>query len=107
MTPEFRLHGYNRENEANPHIMDVYDIQVGKYYSNGAYGRSWGVRQVLELSVDDADGAESLAFKGLAGVCRRKTGLCTLDEFARWAKYEVQLNENSWQRVGFFEEPEE
>ncbi|MEW5893653.1 MAG: hypothetical protein AB1697_10965 [Pseudomonadota bacterium] len=82
-------------------------IQTGKCYSNGAYGRTWGVRQVLELSLDDASGEETVAFKGLAGTCRRKTGLCTLAEFARWAKYEVQLNETSWQRVGFFDdEPE-
>lgn len=82
-------------------------IQPGKHYSNGAYGRTWGVRQVLQLSLDPESGEETVSFRGLAGTCRRKTGVCTLDEFARWAKYEVQLNENSWQRVGFFEdEPE-
>lgn len=85
--------------------MNINDILPGRYYSNGAYGRSWGVRQVLEVSSAAADGADTLSFKGLAGVCRRKTGLCSVDEFARWAKYEVQLNENSWQRVGFFDDP--
>lgn len=84
--------------------MNCSDIQTGKYYSNGAYGRSWGVRLVLEFSTDHESGEETVSFKGLAGTCRRKTGLCTLAEFARWAKYEVQLNENSWQRVGFFED---
>ena len=87
--------------------MSPSDIQPGRYYSNGAYGRTWGVRQVLELSMDPECGEDTLSFKGLAGLCRRKAGVCTLDEFARWAKYEVHLNENSWQRVGFFEdEPE-
>lgn len=76
------------------------DIHPGRCYSNGAYGRVWGVRQVLDLSLDPESGEETVRFKGLAGACRRKTGLCTLDEFCRWAKYEVRLNENSWQRVG-------
>jgi hypothetical protein len=30
--------------------------------------------------------------------------LCTLAEFLRWARYEVALNENSWQRIGYYEE---
>ena len=80
--------------------MHARDILPGRHYSNGAYGRSWGVRQVLEFSLDPESGEEMVSFKGMAGACRRKTGLCTLDEFARWAKYEVALNENSWQRVG-------
>lgn len=80
------------------------DIKPGYTYSNGAYGRAWGVRQVMELSLDAESGEETVVFKGIAGVCRRKVGLCTLAEFLRWARYEVALNENSWQRVGYYEE---
>ena len=80
------------------------DIKPGNTYSNGAYGRAWGVRQVMELSLDAESGEETVAFKGIAGVCRRKVGLCTLAEFLRWARYEVALNENSWQRIGYYEE---
>lgn len=80
--------------------MQANEIIPGRYYSNGAYGRVWGVRQVLDYSLDPESGEETVRFKGMAGACRRKTGLCTLDEFCRWAKYEVRLNENSWQRVG-------
>ncbi len=76
-----------------------FEIKPGSTYSNGAYGRSWGVRQVIELSLDTASGEETVTFKGIAGTCRRKTGLCTLAEFQRWARYEVALNENSWQRI--------
>lgn len=75
-------------------------IQPGRYYSNGAYGRAWGVRLALALSPDPTGGSMTVRFKGVAGACRRKTGTCSLEEFRRWAKYEVQLNENSWQRVG-------
>jgi hypothetical protein len=81
-----------------------FEIKPGKTYSNGAYGRSWGVRQIIEFSLDAESGEETVSFKGIAGTCRRKTGLCTLDEFQRWARYEVALNENSWQRIGFHEE---
>lgn len=85
--------------------MEDRDIRVGRYYSNGAYGRAWGVRQVLGLSLDPETGEETVSFRGMAGICRRKTGLCTLDEFRRWARYEVALNENSWQRVGRDDSP--
>jgi hypothetical protein len=36
----------------------------------------------------------------VAGVCRRKKGHCSPDEFAKWAKYQVALQENDWKRVG-------
>lgn len=74
-------------------------IEPGHFYSNGAYGRAWGVRLVQDFSIDDETGEETLRFRGMAGTCRRKTGECTLDEFLGWARYEVALNENSWQRV--------
>jgi len=80
-------------------VTPVPDIRVGAYYSNGAYGRAWGVRLVTALSADPASGEPLLTFKGMAGACRRKTGHCPLAAFAEWARYEVALNENSWQRV--------
>ena len=76
----------------------------GNYYSNGAYGRSWGVRQVLELSQGTESPETLVTFRGIAGTCRRRQGICTLDEFRRWARHEVALNENSWQRVGYADE---
>ncbi len=74
-------------------------ILPGRYYSNGSYGRPWGVRQVVAITRDADSGGESVDFKGIAGTCRRKRGRCGLAEFRRWARYEVALNENSWQRV--------
>lgn len=82
--------------------MRIEDIRPHRYYSNGAYGRAWGVRLVREVSgaPDQPPADAHLSFKGVAGQCRRKTGECSLAEFAAWARYEVALNENSWQRVG-------
>jgi hypothetical protein len=88
----------------NQQLSMPFDIRVDGYYSNGSYGRAWGVRQVLDFSLDAESGEETVSFKGIAGTCRRKTGLCTLDEFRKWARYEVALNENSWQRIGYAEE---
>lgn len=79
--------------------MPALKITPGRYYSNGAYGRAWGVRLVLALLADSDHGEITVRFKGIAGTCRRKSGECTLEEFRRWAKHEVQLNENSWLRV--------
>lgn len=79
--------------------MSPQEILPGHFYSNGAYGRSWGVRMILDFSIDDESGEETVQFKGTAGICRRKQGTCGLEEFAAWAKYEVALNENSWHRV--------
>lgn len=74
-------------------------IRIGRCYSNGAYGRSWGVRMVRERLPAPGIGEEIIHYQGLAGVDRRRTGQCTLAEFQAWARYEVALNENSWQRV--------
>lgn len=81
-----------------------FEIKAGCTYSNGAYGRSWGVRQVVAFSLDVDSGEETVSFKGIAGTCRRKNGFCTRREFIRWARYEVALNENSWQRIQGVEE---
>lgn len=88
----------------NQSLVIPFEIRIGGYYSNGSYGRAWGVRQVLGFSLDAESGEETVSFKGIAGTCRRKTGQCTLMEFRQWARYEVALNENSWQRIGYMEE---
>jgi hypothetical protein len=76
-----------------------FEITPDHYYSNGSYGRSWGVRQVINFSRDGESGEVTVSFRGIAGTCRRKRGTCPLVEFVRWARYEVALNENSWQRI--------
>ncbi len=75
-------------------------IRVGHYYSNGAYGRTWGVRRVSARAIDPHTGTEVVAFKGVAGSTRGRYGSVPIEEFLRWVKYEVQLNENDWIRIG-------
>lgn len=73
-------------------------VRLGHYYSNGKYGAEWAVRQVVDQDADEDEGAQ-LIYKVVAGNGRRSSGTATRAEFARWAKHEVFLNENSWQRV--------
>ena len=80
--------------------MKLDELKIGYFYSNGAYGRTWGVRQLADISADPETSEKVVHFKGVAGTCRRKKGHCSLAEFARWAKYQVALVENDWKRVG-------
>ena len=74
-------------------------IRLGHYYSNGRYGDRWSVRQVIDES-GEKDPAKSLViYKTVAGKDRRQTGSCARVEFARWAKYEVVRQENTWLRI--------
>lgn len=74
-------------------------LQTGQCYSNGQYGGDWQIRQIIDMHTDHKSPEHLLIYKILAGSERRRTATCTLEEFARWAKYEVFLNENSWQRA--------
>jgi len=79
--------------------MSLDELKIGHFYSNGAYGRTWGVRQLAEITADGETGEAVIRFRGIAGPCRRKQGHCSPAEFARWAKYQVALVENDWKRV--------
>ncbi len=74
------------------------DIEPGVFYSNGAYGAEWQVREVLEIVTAD-DGREIVHYRPLAGHGQKTAGKCGLMEFSRWARYRVERNENSWQRI--------
>jgi len=74
-------------------------IKLGAYYSNGEYGNNWSVRQIVDESRHPEPRRDQLIYKVVAGQGRRSSGTMTREDFARWARYEVYLNENSWQRV--------
>ncbi len=74
-------------------------IKLGAYYSNGEYGSNWSVRQVVDESRHPQPHRDQLIYKVVAGQGRRSSGTAAREDFARWARYEVYLNENSWQRV--------
>jgi CBS-domain-containing membrane protein len=70
----------------------------GHYYSNGAYGNEWSVRQIIDWNQQDAGDAQ-LIYKIVAGADRRKTGICSEAEFKQWARHEVVRDEQNWRRV--------
>lgn len=74
-------------------------ITLGHYYSNGEYGSNWSIRQVVDEAVNPRPNKDLIIYKVVAGKGRRSSATITREEFARWAKYEVYMNENSWQRV--------
>jgi CBS-domain-containing membrane protein len=78
------------------------DIRVGGYYCNGAFGPHWQVRLVVASADNGTTGTtanDSLTYRVVAGYGRRRTGSASRAAVADWARYEVCLNENSWQRV--------
>ena len=79
------------------------ELEHGHYYSNGAYGDLWSVRQIVDWAETDDAGEEKLIYKVVAGADRRNSGVMTKNEFSRWAKHEVVRDENNWRTV---DEPE-
>ena len=78
------------------------DIRIGRYYSNGEFGPQWQVRQVIgESRTNTAESSTDplVTYRIVAGHKRRQEGSARRREFAGWARYEVCMNESSWQRV--------
>jgi CBS-domain-containing membrane protein len=73
-------------------------LELGHYYSNGLYGEDWQVRQIIDMPSPMTSPNSLLIYKVVAGASRRSNGSCSFEDFARWASYQVFLNENSWQR---------
>lgn len=74
--------------------LDGPELEVGRCYSNGVFGRHWQVRQIVAVD------AEAVAYKVLVGPGRRRRQCCTPKEFLDWIGYEVLRDENSWIRKG-------
>lgn len=84
---------------AQSSTMKPADVSPGCYYSNGHYGHLWQVRQVIDMANPVKTASDLVIYKIVAGHNRRTTGTATIEDFAHWARYQVVLNESSWQRV--------
>ena len=40
------------------------ELKAGFFYSNGAYGRTWGVRQLAEIATDAETGESGVSLQG-------------------------------------------
>lgn len=73
------------------------EIRLGGYYSNGAFGPDWSVRQVIDAARTTTDGiGGDVIWRVVAGRDRNATGLSTRADFARWAASEVVRSESTW-----------
>ena len=98
-TDESRLPLAGAESEVTVRSPGV--IDVGRCYSNGANGADWQVRCVLKR-LPDADPAGSkcrLNYEIVAGNGLYRRGTSSCEDFARWARCEVTLDQDSGQRA--------
>ena len=81
--------------------MSLDELKAGYFYSNGAYGRTWGVRQLVEIAADAETGEGP---KTLADLAIRTTFIVgypgeTEEEFERLLDF---VREVRFDRVGAF-----
>ncbi len=75
--------------------LHISQIKLWHFYSNGASGEDWTVRQL----VDEDDDGTNVIYKTMVGPGVRSTGHVTRKEFADWADYEVEQVDGAWRRV--------
>ena len=75
------------------------DISLGHYYSNDAVGDEWSVRQVVDESPHASPDKDMVVYKVVAGSGQHKSGVLTRGDFARWARHEVQRDDENWKRI--------
>jgi CBS domain-containing membrane protein len=88
--------------DAEPGSLRPADIRRGGYYCNGEFGAHWQVRQIIDCAGSETTefGTDDIiAYRVVAGCNRRQAGTTTRAALTRWARYEVRLIENCWQRV--------
>ena len=79
--------------------LNSHQLKLGHYYSNGKTGADWSIRRIIDESEGPGSDDSIIIYKVVAGKGRPKTGTMRRGEFAHWVKYEVYLNNQSWERV--------
>lgn len=85
--------------QADKRQLSVEHITPGGYFSNGAFGADWSVRQVVDESPDDDPGRDMVMFKVVAGKGLHSSGVATRMEFAQWARHQLTRDDENWKRV--------
>lgn len=75
------------------------DLKVGGFYSNGMPGKSWSVREVLQIVARRPGRPGRVRYKTIKGMGEGGTGITRLSEFVRWARYPVAPDEKGWHRI--------
>lgn len=92
-----RIYELAAEHAKSAHV-DPWQVRLHHSYSNGRYGEDWAIRQIVDESQTIDPEKDLVIYKVVAGKDRRKSGVCTRAEFARWARYEVFPDQSSWKR---------
>jgi hypothetical protein len=79
--------------------LSIGQIGLGRYYSNGARGEDWSVRQIIDQSSRGAGGKDEVIYKIVDGHGVYATGHTSRAEFARWARQELLRDGDGWQPV--------
>lgn len=96
---EFR-HVLALANEAaERHRLAPERIVTGRYYSNGAFGSDWEVRQIVDSAAAVPTAASEVIWRAVTGPRRNATGVSSREAFGSWAAYEVVRSESTWHRV--------
>ena len=90
-----RIYNIATSRSAGAQQMHISRIKLWHFYSNGAEGENWSVRQL----VDEDDDGTTVIYKTIAGPAERSAGHITRQQFANWAKYEVEFVDKEWHRV--------
>ena len=90
-----RIYNIATSRSAEAEHMHISRIKLWHFYSNGAQDENWSIRQL----VDEDDDGNTVIYKTIAGHDLRSTGHVTRQEFAGWAKCEVEFVDEEWQRV--------
>lgn len=93
-----RIYDIATRRKENPETIHSTDIQPGLYYSNGKEGRSWQVRQVVEIQETTNDDCCVVIFRVVAGTNKNLPGKASLHEFTRWSRFQVVMKEGRWLR---------
>jgi len=78
--------------------LEPWQIRLHRCYSNGRYGEDWSIREIVDESPNPHAGRDKVIYRVVAGRDHRESGVCTRNDFARWARYEVFRDESSWKR---------
>jgi CBS domain-containing membrane protein len=74
-------------------------VKPGHFYSNGQFGPDWCIRQIVDTSPSTDASKDAVVYKVVAGAGLRSSAMLTRSEFARWASYEVQRDDENWKRI--------
>jgi CBS-domain-containing membrane protein len=85
--------------QADKRQLPVERVTPGSYFSNGAFGADWSVRQVVDESTSDDPERDMVVFKVVAGKGLRSSGMVTRTEFAQWARHQLLRDDENWKRV--------